>query len=88
MLDFAFEREPNSPTGDLEIPMGAIQSIRGACQFLAMIPFSCRKADDSPFVREQVVPLGASGYGVHFEIKAAGRVPIGAVRHQRESDDH
>jgi plasmid stabilization system protein ParE len=88
MFDFAFEREPNSPTGDFEIPMTAIQAIRGACQFLAISPFSCRKADDSPFVRELIVPFGATGYVVLFEIKAAGRVPIGAVRHQRESDYH
>jgi plasmid stabilization system protein ParE len=88
MFDFAFERELNSPTGDLEIPMKAIQAIQAACQFLAMSPFSCRKAGDSPFVRELIVPFGATGYVVLFEIKAAGRVHVGAVRHQRESDYH
>lgn len=88
VFDFTFERELGSPTGDLEIPLRAIQAIRGACQFLAISPFSCRKAGDSPFVRELIVPFGASGYVVLFEIKAAGRVHIGAVRHQRESDYH
>lgn len=88
LFDFAFARELSSPTGDLEIPMRAIHAIRGACQFLAMSPFSCRKADQSPFVRELIVPFGASGYVVLFEIKDAGRVHIGAVRHQRESDYH
>ena len=86
MFDFAFSRELNSPTGDLEIQMKAIQAIRGACQFLAISPLSCRKAEKSPFVRELIVPLGATGYVVFFEIKGSGRVHIGAVRHQRESD--
>ena len=88
LFDYAFERELNSPTGDLDIPMRAIQAIRQACQFLAISPFSCRKADNSPFVRELIVPFGATGYVVFFEIKAAGRVHIGAIRHQRESDYH
>jgi plasmid stabilization system protein ParE len=88
MFDFAFERELSSPTGNLEIPMRAIEAIRQACQFLAISPFSCRKADSSPFVRELIVPFGSSGYVVFFEIKTAGRVHIGAVRHQRESDYH
>lgn len=88
LFDFAFARELNSATGDLEMPMRAIQAIRGACQFLAISPFSCRKADTSPFVRELIVPFGATGYVVLFEIKEAARVHIGAVRHQRESDYH
>ncbi len=40
MFDFAFERELNSPTGDLEIPTKAIEAIRQGCQFLAVSPFS------------------------------------------------
>lgn len=88
LFDFAFERELNSPAGDLETPMKAIDAIRQACSFLAMSPFSCRKTGDSPFVRELIVPFGAAGYVVFFEIQAAGRVHIGAIRHQRESDYH
>jgi plasmid stabilization system protein ParE len=88
MFDFAFERELNSPTGDLEIPTRAIEAIRQGCQFLAISPFSCRKADKNPFVRELIVPFGATGYVILFEIKSAGRVHIGAIRHQRESDYH
>lgn len=88
LFDFAFERELNSPTGDLDIPTQAIAAIRQGCEFLAISPFSCRKVDDGPFVRELIVPFGATGYVVLFEIKAAGRVHIGAIRHQRESDYH
>ena len=88
MFDFAFERDLNSQNGDLEAPTRAIDAIRQLCQLLAVSPFSCRKADNSPFVRELIVPFGATGYVVLFEIKTAGRVHVGAVRHQRESDYH
>lgn len=88
LFEHAFQRELNSPTGDLGIPAHAIAAIRKACQFLAISPFSCRKADSSPFARELIIPFGASGYVVFFEIKAEQRVHIGAIRHQRESDYH
>ena len=88
LFEHAFERELNSPTGDLDVPMRAIEAIRQACQFLTASPFSCRKADNSPFTRELIVHFGASGYVVLYEIKASSRVHIGAIRHQRESDYH
>jgi len=40
----------------------------------------------SAFVRELVIPFGATGYVAMFEIQDAQVVLIGAVRHQRESD--
>ena len=88
IFDHAFERELNSSTGDLDIPMRAIQSIQQACDFLAISPFSCRKVANSPFVRELIVPFGATGFVVLFEIQSAERVHIGAIRHQRENDYH
>jgi plasmid stabilization system protein ParE len=88
LFDFAFERELNSSTGDLDAPIKAIEATRQACQFLAISPFSCRKAGGDPFTRELIVPFGAAGYVIFFEIKASRRVHIGAVRHQRESDYH
>lgn len=88
LFDFAFERELSSPTGDLDNPTKAIEAIRQACQFLAISPFSCRKTDAGPFAREFIVPFGATGYVVFFEIKNSNRVHIGAVRHQRASDYH
>lgn len=88
LFEHAFERELRSPTGDLEIPMRAIEAIRHACRFLEVSPFSCRKAGTDPFARELIVPFGSSGYVVYFEIKAEQRVHVGAVRHQRESDYH
>lgn len=88
LFEHAFERELNSAAGDLDIPSNAIQAIRQACRFLEISPFSCRKAENSPFARELIVPFGASGYVVYYEIKTEGRVHIGAVRHQREGDYH
>lgn len=88
LFEHAFERELNSPSGDLEIPARAIEVIRQGCRFLSISPFSCRKAGTSPFTRELIIPFGASGYVVFFEIKAEQRVHIGAIRHQRESDYH
>ncbi len=88
LFDHAFVRELNSPAGDLDVPMRAIEAIRQACRFLSISPFSCRKSADSPFARELIVPFGASGYVVLYEIRANSRVHIGAVRHQRESDYH
>lgn len=82
------ERELHTPTGDLEIAARAIDAIRHACRVLELTPFSCRKVGDSPFLRELVIPFGATGYVALFEIRDAQTVLVGAVRHQRESDYH
>ena len=88
LFDYVLERELDSPTGNLELPERAIQAIRRGCEFLAHSPFSCRKAGDSPFVRELLISFGATGYVALFEIQGSGRVVVGAVRHQREDDYH
>ena len=41
-----------------------------------------------PFLRELIIPFGASGYVALFEIDDSHTVTILAVRHQRESDYH
>ena len=56
--------------------MRAIQAIRAACQFLSMNPFSCRKADTSPFVRELMVPFRATDHVLLFETRAARHVHL------------
>ena len=88
LFDHALERELNSHSADFDIPLLAIQAIRQACQFLAISPFSCRKVGVSTFVREFIIPSGASGDVAMFEIRDAEKVIVGAVRHQRESDYH
>jgi plasmid stabilization system protein ParE len=88
LFDHVLERELHSATGDLEIAARAIDAIRHACRVLELTPFSCRKVGDSAFVRELIIPFGATGYVAMFEIRDAQVVLIGAVRHQRESDYH
>jgi plasmid stabilization system protein ParE len=88
LFDHVLERELHSATGDLEIAARAIDAIRPACHVLELTPFSCRKVGDSPFLRELIIPFGATGYVAIFEIRDAQSVLVGAVRHQRESDYH
>ncbi|MBV8471162.1 MAG: type II toxin-antitoxin system RelE/ParE family toxin [Burkholderiaceae bacterium] len=88
LFHHAYERELTSATGDLDLADRAIDAIEQACLFLALSPFSCRKAGGSSFVRELVIPFGSTGYVALFEIVDAQTVVIGAIRHQRESDYH
>jgi plasmid stabilization system protein ParE len=74
---------------DLQAARRALDTITKAIEFLQDFPFTCRKADaDTPFLRELLIPFGASGYVALFEIEDANTVTILAVRHQREEDYH
>lgn len=88
LFDFALQRELDSDTGDLDVPARALQAIKDGMAFLETSPFACRKAGNSPFVRELVIPFGRSGYVALFEIVDGNSVIVGAVRHQREDDYH
>lgn len=66
----------------------AIAAIQDGLATLRSSPFTCRKAAESPFLRELVIPLGASGYVALFEIAGPDMVVIAAVRHQRADDYH
>jgi plasmid stabilization system protein ParE len=87
LYDFILERELNR-SGDLAVADRALVAIRAAIAMLSFSPFTCRKASDDPFVRELVIPFGASGYVALFEIEASDSVVIAAVRHQRDDDYH
>ncbi|MGC2166436.1 MAG: type II toxin-antitoxin system RelE/ParE family toxin [Gallionella sp.] len=66
-------------------------AIAKGIEFLALFPFSCRKAEGgaaSPFLRELLIPFGSAGYVTLFEIEDVKTVTILAVRHQREEDYH
>ena len=66
-----------------------LEAIRNAIQSLECSPFSFRKAaTGNPFLRELVIPFGASGYVALFEIDNDQTVSILALRHQREDDYH
>jgi len=86
LFDFIIEREQTSANGDLDIADRALEAIRTGIQVLQTSPFTCRKASNSPFLRELLIPFGSSGYVVLFEIASVNEVIIAAIRHQREDD--
>lgn len=80
---FVLERDE----GDWTTAEQAIDAIGQALALLRTFPFSCRKAvPGNAFLRELLIPFGASGYVVLFEIENARTVTVLAVRHQREDD--
>lgn len=84
--DFAIERELSSETPDWTTPQRALDAIREGMRLLAWSPYTCRRAQlGNGRTRELIVPFGATGYIVLFEI-VGDSVVVGAVRHQREED--
>ena len=74
---------------DWALATRALEAIKHAIRSLEGSPFSYRKASpDNPFLRELIIPFGASGYVALFEIEDQQTVTILAVRHQREEDYH
>ena len=88
LFDYLLEREVRSPTGDPDVAMRAMLAIRASIDTLRRIPFTCRRAGTSPFLRELVISFGHSGYVALFEILDSKTVEVLAVRHQREGDYH
>lgn len=73
--------------GDWAVAERALAAIKHALLGLELSPFSYRKTrSDNPFLREIVIPFGASGYVALFEIDDERTVTVLAVRHQREDD--
>ena len=65
----------------------ALQAIKMAINHLQFSPFSHRKAIvGNSFIRELIIPYGATGYVALFEIESDELVTILAIRHQREDD--
>ena len=75
---------------DLDIADRALQAIEAAMTSLAKAPFLFRKAagSRSTLRRELVIPFGASGYVLRYEIASPELVVVLAVRHQHEIDFH
>lgn len=85
LYQFMLERDG----ADLALAERALDAIRKAFISLEFMPFSFRKAtSDNPFLREIVIPFGASGDVALYEIENDETVTILAVRHQREDDYH
>ncbi|XHS78049.1 type II toxin-antitoxin system RelE/ParE family toxin [Burkholderiaceae bacterium UC74_6] len=83
LLAPALERD-----ADLDEPVAVIHTVRSSIQALQRFPFTCRKAGESPFLRELIISHGHTGYVALFDIQSGDRITIVAIRHQREDDYH
>ena len=88
LFDFVLERESNRAYGNLALAEQALTALQAGFATLETSPFTCRKAGQSPFLRELIIPFGHSGYVALFEVEDATTVTILAVRHQLEDDYH
>jgi plasmid stabilization system protein ParE len=88
LFDVLLERELPRDGGDLSLPAQGIAASRSGIATLKTSPFTCRKAGQSPFLRELIVSFGRSGHVALFEIEDEANVMILAVRHQLEDDCH
>ncbi len=88
LFDFVLERELDRDGGDPALAEQALAAIRAGFATLKTSPFTCRKAGQSPFLRELIIPFGRSGYVALVDIESATEVLVLAVRHQREDDYH
>lgn len=72
---------------DLEVADEAIQVLRqAALSHLSTTPYSYRKVGVRSTLRELIVPFGATGYVLRFEIRSPELVLVIGARHQREED--
>lgn len=88
LYGFVLERELERDGGNLALAEQALAAIRAGIATLETSPFTCRKAGQSPFLRELIIPFGRSGYVALFEIESPTDVVVVAVRHQLEDDYH
>lgn len=88
LFDFVLERELQRDGGDLALAEQAVAAIRAGFATLQTSPFTCRKAGQSPFLRELIIPFGRTGYVALIEIESSTEVVVFAVRHLLEDDYH
>ncbi len=87
LFDFLLDRAETIQ--DLGQAQSVIEAVRSAAMDqLATTPYSFRKAGKSSTRRELIIPAGATGYVVLYEIAGPTSVVVLAVRHQREEDYH
>jgi plasmid stabilization system protein ParE len=85
LFDYLLRRAKTAE--DFDHAQDALDALRAEVEGrLSKAPFIYRKVGESPFWRELIVPSGATGYVVLYEIEGSTRVNIVAVRHQLEDD--
>lgn len=87
LFDFLLQRALTNE--DFDAAQLAVDTIETQVEHhLSRTPFIFRKAGDSPFLRELVIPFRGAGYVALYEIEHGATVNILAVRHQLEDDYH
>lgn len=87
LFDFLLERAQT--VEEFDAAQASVDAIREAVEkSLARSPFAYRKAAESPFLRELLIPFGRAGYVALYDILDATTVMVLAVRHQLEDDYH
>lgn len=87
LFDFLLERAQT--VEDAMRAYEAVEVIRAvANSHLSTTPYSCRKVGKRPTLRELIVPFGATGYVLRFDIRTPALVLVIGARHQREEDFH
>ena len=87
LFDFLLDRAQTAE--DFDAAQFAIDTIASEVEsHLRRAPFIFRKAGQSPFLRELIIPFRSAGYVVFYEIEDAATINILAVRHQLEDDYH
>lgn len=87
LFDFLLDRAET--VEDAMLAYEAVAVIREvADRHLSMTPYSYRKVDQRPTLRELIVPFGSTGYVLRFDIRTPELVLVIGARHQREEDYH
>ena len=81
--------EPATTVEDAMLAYEALQAIRVAADgHLFTTPYSCRKVGQRSTLRKLIVPFGATGYVLRFDIRTPELVLVIGARLQREEDFH
>ena len=87
LYDFQLDRAETLE--ELDVADEAVKVIRqAALSHLSTTPYSYRKVGASSTLRELVIPFGATGYILRFDIRSPQLVLVIGARHQREEDFH
>lgn len=87
LFDFLLDRAET-----VEEAMRAVEAVElirtVAKSHLSSTPYSYRKVGARPTLRELIIPFGATGYVIRFDIRTPNLVLVIGARHQREQDYH
>ena len=87
LYDFLLDRAQTLE--ELDVAEEAVRAIRpAALSHLSTTPYSYRKVGARSTLRELIVPFGATGYVLRFDIRSPQLVLVIGARHQREEDFH